>query len=288
MRTLVLADRNGAELAPLTNARPVPLLPIGGRALIEHALIALADRGVREATVVGGKHCDALSERLGDGTRFGMVLTVQPDAPRNTGADHDPFLLVRGDMLWHPDALASALWSAAGSPPTPRQIASGVVMASRASLRGQPLAFDLVVENRAAADQSCPSSALLSLREFHTVALDAIAGRYGLELAGQPSAEGVLAGRGASFETISPPGRGVQVGEFAKVHRRAVLGHRVAIGDRTVVDDGTRVEDTVVLADTYLGAGLSVRHAIVDGSTLIRVDTGAITRIKDTAILAAR
>ncbi len=287
MQTLVLADRNGAELAPLTDSRPVALLPIGGRPLIEHALIALARHGVREATVVGGRDCAALSERLGDGARFGMTLTIRPSAPRPAGASHDPVLLVRGDMLWHPDALESALWSAAGSPPALRQIACGVVMATHASLRGQPLAFDHVVGNRAAADPACPSAALLNLREFHAAALDAIAGRYGLELAGQRSPEGMLAGRGASCEMVSSPGRGVQLGEFARVHRRAVLGDRVAIGDRTVVDDGTRVEDTVVMPDTYLGAGLFVRNAIVDGPTLIRVDTGAVARIRDTAILAA-
>ncbi len=287
MHILVLADRSGAELAPLTDTRPVALLPIGGRPLIEHALIALARHGIREAVVVGGRHCAALAERLGDGTRFGMTLTIRPCATPHAGASHDPVLLVRGDMLWHPDALERALWSAAGSPPAPRQIAAGVIMATIASLRDQPLAFTHVVEHRAAADPACPSAALLSLREFHAAALDAIAGRYGVELAGQRSPEGVLAGRGATCETISTPGQGVQLGEFARVHRRAVLGDRVAIGDRTVVDEGTRVEDTIVMPDTYLGVGLIVRSAIVDGATLIRVDTGAVTRIKDTAILAA-
>jgi NDP-sugar pyrophosphorylase family protein len=49
MRALVMAAGLGTRLRPLTDTLPKPLVPVGGRPMVEHVLDHLASQGVREA-----------------------------------------------------------------------------------------------------------------------------------------------------------------------------------------------------------------------------------------------
>jgi MurNAc alpha-1-phosphate uridylyltransferase len=82
MRAMILAAGRGERMRPLTLERPKPLLRVGGEALIEHHLRALAAAGFREVIVnlswLGGQ----IREALGDGSRYGLELTYSDEGPQ--------------------------------------------------------------------------------------------------------------------------------------------------------------------------------------------------------------
>lgn len=109
MRAMILAAGRGERLRPLTDTCPKPLLPVGGRPLIEWHLHALARAGFVDV-VINHAHLGELIERtLGDGSRWGLRLHYSPEAQALETAGgiakalpllgDDPFLVVNGDVF---------------------------------------------------------------------------------------------------------------------------------------------------------------------------------------------
>jgi NDP-sugar pyrophosphorylase family protein len=71
MRALVFADRQGVELAPLTENLPVALLPVAGKEVLVHCIEDLVGAGIRELVLVVSAHADRIEAALGDGRRWG-------------------------------------------------------------------------------------------------------------------------------------------------------------------------------------------------------------------------
>ncbi len=72
-RAIILADRSGAELAPLDQIACPALLEVAGKTVIEYTLEDLSEAGFREAIVVTSS-LEAMRARLGDGERWGIRL----------------------------------------------------------------------------------------------------------------------------------------------------------------------------------------------------------------------
>ena len=68
-------------MRPLTDSIPKPLLGVGGRALIEYHLDALAAAGIREVMINHAHLGQQLVERLGDGGQFGVRIHYSPEPP---------------------------------------------------------------------------------------------------------------------------------------------------------------------------------------------------------------
>ncbi len=110
MKGLVLAGGSGTRLRPFTYSQPKHLLPVGGKAIIDYGIEALAAAGIRELGVVVGMETDGpLRQHLADGSRYGVDIdyVFQPQ-PR--GLAHavlcaeeylagEPFFLFLGDNL---------------------------------------------------------------------------------------------------------------------------------------------------------------------------------------------
>jgi MurNAc alpha-1-phosphate uridylyltransferase len=78
---LILAAGRGERLRPLTDRMPKPLLPAGGRPLIEWQVEKLVHAGFTDI-VVNHAHLGAQIEAaLGDGARFGARIGYSPEAP---------------------------------------------------------------------------------------------------------------------------------------------------------------------------------------------------------------
>jgi len=71
VNAIILAAGVARRLAPLTDKTHKALLPVGGRPVLARMLVALADSGIRETTIVVG-HC-ADQVRALAGTRLGRM-----------------------------------------------------------------------------------------------------------------------------------------------------------------------------------------------------------------------
>ncbi len=107
MQAIILSAGRGSRLLPLTELMPKCLVPVGGRAILDHQLRALADAGVGRAIVVAGYRFDQVGAHLATHApplrvelRFNPFWAVSSSigsvwAARD--ALDDPFLLLNGD-----------------------------------------------------------------------------------------------------------------------------------------------------------------------------------------------
>ena len=103
---MVLAAGEGRRLRPLTDRQPKPMLPLGGKPLLEHNLRLLAHYGIREVAINLHFHPEAVEEYFGDGSRCGVEITYsrEPELLGTAGAVKkmesffsEPFLVLYGD-----------------------------------------------------------------------------------------------------------------------------------------------------------------------------------------------
>jgi NDP-sugar pyrophosphorylase family protein len=80
MKALVLSAGYGERLRPLTNTIPKPLLEVGGRPLIEYALLMLKAAGITEIAINVHHLARHIEDVLGDGRARGLALTYSPEA----------------------------------------------------------------------------------------------------------------------------------------------------------------------------------------------------------------
>ncbi len=109
MKAMILAAGLGTRLRPITNAIPKPLLPLGGRPLIEWNLLLLRRHGVREVIINVHHLGEQIEQALGDGSRLGMALRFSREPViLGTGGGlkqaasffgREPFLVLNGDTV---------------------------------------------------------------------------------------------------------------------------------------------------------------------------------------------
>ncbi|MFB6158473.1 MAG: sugar phosphate nucleotidyltransferase [Candidatus Nanohalobium sp.] len=108
MKGLIPAAGKGTRMRPFTRAYPKELLPVGEKAVIEHAIHALREAGITEITVVVGWKQHAILDYLRSGEEYGVELTyvVQDDRNGLAGAikagehvigEEEDFAVVLGD-----------------------------------------------------------------------------------------------------------------------------------------------------------------------------------------------
>ena len=109
MRAMILAAGRGERMRPLTDSAPKPLLPVGGKALIEYHIEALAKAGAQDIVINLAWKGSMLRDALGDGARFAVRLHYSDEGAEafETGGGvfnalpllgTDPFIVVSGDI----------------------------------------------------------------------------------------------------------------------------------------------------------------------------------------------
>lgn len=123
---MVLAAGLGTRMRPLTDALPKPLLTLGDRTLLDHALDRLLAAGVEQVVVNCHWQADMLIAHVAARTEGPRIVIQREETLLGTGGavlkalphfGADPFFVVNGDTFWldgpHPalDRLAGS-WDA--------------------------------------------------------------------------------------------------------------------------------------------------------------------------------
>lgn len=305
MEALVLADRLGDELAPLDGYDCPALLPVAGKALVEHCLEDLWEAGVRVATIAYPATHPHLPARVGDGARFGIRLkylrTPGESWPAETIArlrpQEDRILLARGDVMR--GRAARLICEAAARQSS--GVAHGLTGRSHAGIAvcdptdHATSAFDWALLREAQLPISLPAigvdqagvGLVDSPGAWYRAGMLALAGRFrGILPAGRVSGDETLirGPRSAIARSALLDGQ-VRIGADARVSEDVALSGHVDIGDGAFIDAGAEVSDAIVLPGTYVGRGVRLRNAIACGAWLLRLDLGTSEEIDDPLLL---
>jgi MurNAc alpha-1-phosphate uridylyltransferase len=106
---MVLAAGLGTRMRPLTEATAKPLLRLGGRTLLDHALDHLVQAGVQTVVVNAHWHADAMAAHLSSRPLPPRTVLLREERLLETGGGvraalaelgNDPFYVVNGDAFW--------------------------------------------------------------------------------------------------------------------------------------------------------------------------------------------
>lgn len=105
---MVMAAGLGKRMRPLTATRPKPLVRVGGKALIDHSLDALAKAGVAKAVVNVHYLADAMEAHLARRKAPAITVSDERDLLLETGGGMvkarallpDPFFCLNSDNIW--------------------------------------------------------------------------------------------------------------------------------------------------------------------------------------------
>lgn len=120
---MVLAAGLGQRMRPITDTLPKPLVQIGGKAMLDHALDRLAEAGVERAVVNVHHLASQIERHLAGRSRPAIAISDERDALLETGGGvtralpllgAEPFFHLNSDSLWL-DGPRPALASMAGA-----------------------------------------------------------------------------------------------------------------------------------------------------------------------------
>lgn len=114
LRAVVMAGGFGTRLGDLTAATPKPMLPVGGRPLLERIIAQLREAGIRRVNLTTHYRAESIAGHFGDGTAFGVdIRYVNEDTPLGTAGslatvEHgdEPILVMNGDLVTRVDFAA--------------------------------------------------------------------------------------------------------------------------------------------------------------------------------------
>jgi len=107
MQAVILAGGKGTRLEPYTTEIPKPLVPLGGKPIIETLLTRLKSHGVIDVTICVNHLAHLIAAVLDDGKRLGLDIRYSlEDKPLSTVAPlklvdnlKDNFIVANGDIL---------------------------------------------------------------------------------------------------------------------------------------------------------------------------------------------
>ena len=118
MKAMILAAGKGERMQPLTRHTPKPLLPAGGKALIQYHVEKLAAAACEEIIINHAWLGQQIEAFLGDGSQFGVKIRYSAEGePLETAGGiiralpllgSKPFLIVNGD-IWTDYSFSSLL-----------------------------------------------------------------------------------------------------------------------------------------------------------------------------------
>ncbi len=107
-RVVLMAGGLGKRLRPLTETVPKPMLPVGGKPLLEQIIGVFADQGFHRISISVNYRKEIVQDYFGDGKSFGVEIDyIEEDEPMGTAGalsllkerPKRPFIVMNGDLL---------------------------------------------------------------------------------------------------------------------------------------------------------------------------------------------
>ncbi|WP_080505962.1 sugar phosphate nucleotidyltransferase [Halorubrum distributum] len=111
---VILAAGEGRRLAPLTNRRPKPMVPVANRPLLEHVVEAVTATAIDRIVLVVGYEQERIRNHFGDGDDWGVTIEyVEQTTQLGTGhavlqaepVVDGPFVVLNGDRIVEPSVV---------------------------------------------------------------------------------------------------------------------------------------------------------------------------------------
>lgn len=105
---VLMAGGLGSRLRPLTDEIPKPLLPVGGKPILEHIIESFKDNGFYQFVISVNYKKEMIVDHFGDGSDFGVEITYLFEEKRLGTAGplsllseeiDQPLLVMNGDLL---------------------------------------------------------------------------------------------------------------------------------------------------------------------------------------------
>jgi NDP-sugar pyrophosphorylase family protein len=105
---VLMAGGLGTRLQPLTKDYPKPLLPVGGKPILEKILESFADQGFKRIFVSLNYKAEMIREHFGDGSRWGVTMEYLHETTRLgtagalsllPGRPEAPVVVMNGDLI---------------------------------------------------------------------------------------------------------------------------------------------------------------------------------------------
>ena len=111
INVLVMAGGYGKRLRPLTEHLPKPMLPLGGKPLLERMVGQLKQAGVKRLSLSTHYKAELIAAHFGDGREFGVEISyLTEEQPLGTAGalalmegSSEPLLVVNGDIVTNID-----------------------------------------------------------------------------------------------------------------------------------------------------------------------------------------
>lgn len=250
MKSVLVCPAHRPALASFSSRRPLVLLPLLGRPVIDHWLHHLAGLGASHVTLVVADRVPEVSRHVGDGARWGLEIEVVAQA-REMSRD-ETFRQFREDE--------PGTWLGA-----PYDL---VVMDHLPALPARRL-FESSADWFATARDLIPQAATpdrVGLREW------------------QP---GVWVGLHAHIAPSAQLHAPCWIGDDCYVGPGSQIGPDAVLEDRAFVEAGARISQSIVGPDTFVGGITDVRQSLVWGAQLINHRTGSALRVVDDFLLCS-
>ena len=93
MKAVILAAGKGSKLNPFSNTRPIPMISIAGKALLDNSLFQLKKAGINDVYIIVGHHKEMIQDFVAEKSDSGMNIHCLEQ--KNNGGIGDAVLTVK-------------------------------------------------------------------------------------------------------------------------------------------------------------------------------------------------
>ena len=96
MKAVILAAGKGSKLNPFSNTRPIPMISIAGKALLDNSLFQLKKAGINDVYIIVGHHKEIIQDFVAEKSDSGMNIHCLEQ--KSNGGIGDAVLTVKGKI----------------------------------------------------------------------------------------------------------------------------------------------------------------------------------------------